>query len=134
MRDLTPYVLSESEHGHPCWNLGSIKIEKSDAKIILGEPHYVERDTFATGGGTEEHWAFSTKDGVKIFFRLRVPYSQLDVHVIARIIPAESWRFFSDMFTDYVFTLLDAPFNEMGHPDDPASFYPVGKNKGGTAH
>ncbi|MDB2687773.1 hypothetical protein N9Y42_11240, partial [Mariniblastus sp.] len=115
-----------NDTGLPCWNLGSIEIDQSDARELLGHPHFVETDSRATAGGTEDHWTFQLDDFPVIFLRLRVPYSQMDVHVVSNEIPDESWGVFSRLFPDRADRRLDRPFDEMRHPDDPKFYYNSG--------
>ncbi len=113
---------SESERDEPCWNLGSIEINQDDARSILGEPHFIETNPNATAGGTEDLWTFKPQAQPVVFFRLRVPYSRMDVHVTGEEIPNEIWGLFSEVFPGYPQHPLPNPFDEMRHPDDPG-FY-----------
>lgn len=42
--------------------------------MMLGEPHYVETDSFRTSGGEEDSWAFSLSSGQRMAILLQVPY------------------------------------------------------------
>ena len=120
---LHKYEATESDRGTPCWNLGTIEIEQPCARSILGEPHYIETNTFATAGGTEDHWTFQPERQPIIFFRLRVPYSKMDVHVASPEIPTDIWNLFTNLFSNHNQHRLDRPFDEMRHPDDPEFYY-----------
>ncbi len=120
---LQKHQASETESKDPCWNLGWIEIDQNDARSILSEPHYVEKNSDATAGGTEDLWTFKPEELPVVFFRLRVPYSHMDVHVAASEIPNGIWDLFTSLFPGCVQHRLDRPFDEMRHPDDPAFHY-----------
>lgn len=120
---LAPYEPSESDRGIPCWNLGTIAIAQQEAQDILGNPHYIETNPFATAGGTEDHWIFLQASHLKLFMRLRVPYSDLDVHVVADTIPKDIWDLFTKLFPGHVQRKLETPQDENRHPHDPAYYY-----------
>ena len=100
-----------------------MEIEQSDAREILGEPHFVETNQFATAGGTEDHWTFETDGFPVIFMRLRVPYSQMDVHVVSQHIAANVWDVFLELFPNHTNQKRERIFDEMCHPDDPKFYY-----------
>lgn len=58
----------------PFWQVGGLKITREELRAILGEPHFVQTDSFRTFGGDEDCWAFELTNGDRIGFVLRVPY------------------------------------------------------------
>lgn len=120
---LQKYQPSEGDAKLPCWNLGFVKIEQLDARGILGEPHDVETNSWATAGGTEDLWTFEIEDFAIVFLRLRVPYSQMDVHVLSKQIPDNFWDVVLELFPSHPSCRRDQVFDEMRHPDDPEFYY-----------
>jgi len=123
LHDLQKYEPADSDRGKPCWNLGTIEIEQASARALLGEPHFIETNTYATAGGTEDHWTFQSEMLPIIFIRLRVPYSQMDVHVAAIKIPNGIWDVFTELFPNHTQHRHERPFDEMRHPDDLGFYY-----------
>jgi len=122
--NLSKYEVLESDRDKPCWNLGWIEIDQTSARKILGEPHFIETNEYATAGGTEDLWTFKPEDYPIIFIRLRVPYSHMDLYVGAKEIPSDIWNFFSSLFPDRAPNKLDKPFDAMRHPDDGKYYCP----------
>jgi len=66
----------------PLWEVGLLRgIARSDLRSQLGEPTYVETDTFRTYGGDEDWWFYATSAGASVAICLRVPYQDVAVYV-----------------------------------------------------
>ena len=120
---LRKYKPSKANGKLPCWNLGIVEIDELDARGILGEPHDIETDPRATAGGTEDLWTFEIDKFPVVFLRLRVPYSQMDVHVLSKRIPRNIWSVFLELFPTHTNRRRERAFDEMRHPDDPEFYY-----------
>ena len=58
----------------PIWGLAEFRITRPELRELLGEPHYIETDSFRTFGGEEDSWAFALPSGQRVVVVLRVPY------------------------------------------------------------
>lgn len=59
---------------------GMISISRDQAQAILGEPHFIEKDSMKTAGGEEDHWLFQCSDTLFVLFKMRVPYDRLSLY------------------------------------------------------
>jgi hypothetical protein len=56
------------------WELCVFKVTRTEMRAMLGDPHYVETDSFRTYGGEEDWWAYTLLSGQRLVIVLRVPY------------------------------------------------------------
>ena len=110
---LIPFVVAPDNPGHlPCWNFGRININQIDALKILGTPHYVENDSRAIAGGSEEHWSFLTCEKLPVFFRLRIPYEHMDLCLTRDVITTAEKTWLEAMFKEIKIQYYESPWDE----------------------
>ena len=102
----------------PYWSIAQIKIDQNTVHEILGTPHYVENDSRATAGGIENHWTFLSSDELPAFFRLRVPYEQMDFCLTRDTISEDEKSWLGSLFDGIEIGYHDVPWDENRHPDD----------------
>ena len=102
----------------PCWNIAQIRIGQTTARTILGSPHYVEKDSRATAGGTEDHWTYMASDKQPAFFRLRVPYEQMDICFTHDTITSLEKTWLQSLFGGVEIQYHDEPWDENAHPEN----------------
>ena len=115
--NLTPYVADAGDSGMPCWNIAGFKISQVDARKILGTPHYVENDPRATAGGIEDHWSFLTCDHSPVFFRMRVPYEQMDICLTSNKLSSTEKSWIDSLFRQIDIQYYDEPWDENAPPE-----------------
>ena len=114
---LTPFIPAAGQPILPCWNVANIRISQTDARQILGQPHYVEDDSRATSGGTEDHWTYLSCDLSPVFFRLRVPYQMMDICLTCDIPSSNEKSWLGSLFGQIAIRYYDDPWDENVSPD-----------------
>ena len=100
-----------------CWNIAKIKADQNTLHAILGTPHYIESDPRATAGGIENHWTFLSSDELPAFFRLRVPYEQVDFCLSRATISENEKSWLCSLFEGIEIGFYDEPWDETRHPN-----------------
>ena len=115
---LTKFEITDDAPALPCWNIAKISIDPNAAQYVLGTPRYVETNSLATAGGTEDHWAFLSFDEIPVFFRLRVPYNSLDICLTDKSISSRDTNWLAGLFRDHTIEYYAEPWDENRHPND----------------
>ena len=56
------------------WLVAAFKMSNSEARKLIGEPHFIETDSTRTFGGNEDIWSFELESGQHIGVCSQVPY------------------------------------------------------------
>lgn len=94
------------------WNIAQVKISQTEARSILGSPHYIENDPRATAGGVEDHWTYLSCDGLPVFFRMRVPYELMDICLTRSSLTQAETSWLQSLFEIQTICYLDEPLAE----------------------
>jgi hypothetical protein len=58
----------------PLWELASLRANRLQMRELLGESHFVEKDSARTAGGEEDAWAYLLPSGQRMLVIFQVPY------------------------------------------------------------